>query len=66
MTDHDKGSLRYVVTAVCRFDFVNEPTPDQERNIPKMLEEALTKAVDGYTTRNTSATNVEFVAVNAF
>lgn len=66
MTDTDKGSLRYVVTAVCSFDFVNEPTPDQERDIPKLLEEAVTKAVDGYTTRNTKAATVEFVSVSAF
>jgi hypothetical protein len=60
-----KPSLRYVVTAVCSFDFVNRATPQQEVEIPKLLQRALTEAVEGYTTRNTSATNVEFVTVTS-
>lgn len=58
-----KSSLRYVVAGVCRFDFVTEPTPEQERDIPLMIAKAVADAVEGYTTRNTSATSVEFVSV---
>ena len=59
-----KPSLRYVITAVCRFDFVTEATPQQEVEIPKLLAKALVDAVEGYSTRNTQATTVEFVSVS--
>ena len=63
-SDHGKPTLRYVVTAVCRWDFVTEATEHQEQEIPLLLAKALTDAVDGYTTRNTQATTVEFVTVS--
>ena len=61
-----KPSLRYVVTAVCRFDFVTAATPQQEVEIPKLLAKALVDAVEGYSTRNTQATTVEFVSASEF
>jgi len=63
-TEAGKPTLRYVVTAVCRFDFVNKATAHQQVEIPQLLAEALTAAVEGYTTRNTQATTVEFVSVS--
>ena len=40
------------MTAVCRFDVVDQPTPAQERDIPKLLETTLTEAVNGCPTRS--------------
>ncbi|MGH9225955.1 MAG: hypothetical protein ACRD2W_19695 [Acidimicrobiales bacterium] len=62
----DKPSLRYLVTAICTFDFVTSATPHQEKDIPALLEQAIRDAVDNYSTRNTQATNVELVSVNEF
>jgi hypothetical protein len=62
-TETAKPSLRYVVAGVCRFDFVTAATPEQERDIPLMIAKAVADAVEGYTTRNTQATSVEFVSV---
>ena len=59
-----KPRLRYVVTAVCHFQFVTGATPHQEKDIPARIEEAIRTAVESYTTRNTSASVVEFVAVS--
>ena len=56
--------LRYVVTAVCHFQFVTGATATQEQEIPALIEEAIRNAVNGYLTRNTSASVVEFVAIN--
>ena len=61
-----KPFLRYLVTAICTFDFVTAATPQQEKDIPALLEAAIREAVDNYTTRNTSGTNVELVTVTEF
>jgi hypothetical protein len=62
----DKPSLRYLVTAICTFEFVTSATPQQEKEIPALVEEAIRNAVESYSTRNTSATNVELVTVTEF
>ena len=63
---HAKPRLRYVVTAICTFEFVTSATPHQEKDIPALLEQAIRDAVNGYTTRNTSGTDVELVTVTEF
>ena len=64
--EQGKPSLRYLVSAICTFEFVTAATPHQEKDIPALLEKAIRDAVDGYTTRNTQSTDVEFLSVTEF